>query len=146
MMKLVTDKPGEPPVVWQWMHRRTKVPWSSDLRTIGVMRGDGTIAAAVGFNGWQDQSCWMHVAFDTAHSLTRDLLRAAFQYPFVLSGKAAVYALIDQSNDECLRLVRKLGYREIVKTIDCVMFEMRHDECRWLKEEKNGQGISTSCA
>ncbi|MGA1367687.1 MAG: hypothetical protein ACO394_04115, partial [Blastocatellia bacterium] len=46
------------------------------------------------------------------------LLRAAFQYPFLHAGKAAVYALIDQSNDECLRLVRRLGYREIAEVLN----------------------------
>jgi len=145
-MKLVTDKSGQRPVVWEWMHRRTKLPWSSDLRTIACMREDGTIAAAVGFNAWQTDSCFMHVAFDTAHSLTRALLREAFSYPFVHAGKSAVYAMIDKGNDECLRLVRKLGYRQMATTVDCVMFEMRHDECRWIKELHHGQGISTASA
>lgn len=145
-MKLVTDLPGQPPVVWQWMHRQNNVPWSSDLRTIGLMREDGSIAAAVGFNGWQTDSCFMHVAFDTAHSLTRALLKAAFDYPFVRCGKGAVYALIGKENEECLRLVRKLGYREIYTTIDCVMFEMFSEECRWIKEKEHGKELSTSNA
>jgi hypothetical protein len=145
-MQLVTDQPGQPPVVWTWLNQRTRLPWSSDLRSVGLMRPDGTIAAAVGFNGWQTNSCFMHVAFDTPHSLTRSLLRAAFDYPFVRNGKEAVYALIDQGNDECLRLVRKLGYREIYRTVDCVFFEMKADECRWIKGEKDGQGIVAAAA
>jgi hypothetical protein len=145
-MMVVTDKPGEPPVLWDWMHKLNQVPWSSDLRTIGLMREDGSIAAAVGFNGWQTDSCFMHVAFDSAHSMTRDLLRAAFHYPFVACGKGAVYALIGKENEECLRLVRKLGYREIQQTIDCVMFEMLSDECRWIKEREHGKVVSTSDA
>lgn len=145
-MKLVTDTPGTPPVLWQWMHQRNQVPWSSDLRTIGLLRDDGSVAAAVGFNGWQTDSCFMHVAFDTSHSMTRDLLRAAFHYPFVKCGKGAVYALIGKENDECLRLVRKLGYREIQQTIDCVMFEMLSGNCRWIKEKKHGQIVSTAAA
>jgi len=145
-VRLVTDQPGEPPIVWRWMHGQNKLPWSSDLRTIGLMRDDGTIAAAVGFNGWQDNSVWMHVAFDSAHSLTRSLLRAAFNYPFVKCGKLAAYAQISADNDACLKLVRKLGYREVCKTVDCVMFEMTSDECRWIKESKNGQSISTTAA
>lgn len=145
-MQLVTDQPGQPPVVWTWLNQRTRLPWSSDLRSVGLMRPDGTIAAAVGFNGWQTSSCFMHVAFDTPHSLTRSLLRAAFDYPFVRNGKEAVYALIDQGNDECLRLVRKLGYREIYRTVDCVFFEMLADECRWIKGEKDGQGIVAAAA
>jgi len=145
-MKLVTDQPGQPPVIWRWIHAQNKLPWSSDLRVIGLLRDDNTVAAGVGFNGWQDRSVWMHVAFDTAHSMTRDLLRAAFEYPFIRCGKDAVYAQIDKGNKECLRLVRRLGYQEIGKTIDCVLFEMKADDCRWIKEQEHGQGISTAAA
>ena len=142
-MQLVTDKSGEPPVIWQWMARLNNVPWSSDLRTIGLMRSDGSLAAAVGFNGWQTNSCFMHVAFDSAHSMTRELLRAAFKYPFVDCGKEAVYALIGKENSDCLRLVKKLGYREFANTVDCVMFEMKAGECRWIKEKEHGKSVST---
>lgn len=145
-MKLVTDQPGDRPLIWEWMHKRTQLPWSSDLRTIACMRADGTIAAAVGFNAWQTDSCFMHVAFDSAHSMTRDLLRAAFEYPFVKCGKGAVYALIGKENDECLRLVRKLGYRDLHQTIDCVMFEMLSAECRWIKEKEHGKVVSAAAA
>ena len=146
MTRVATDQPGQPPVIWEWLHRRTNVPWSSDLRVIGIVRDDGTIAGAVGYNAWQTSSCFMHVAFDTAHSLNRDLLRAAFEYPFVQSGKDAVYALIDKANQECLRLVRKLGYREVYRTVDSVMFEMKADECRWIKEKEHGQELCTAAA
>ncbi len=56
-MKLVTDQPDQYPVIWQWMNRRTRLPWSTDLRTIASMRDDGTIACAVGFNAWTHSAC-----------------------------------------------------------------------------------------
>lgn len=144
-MQLTTDKPGERPVIWEWMHRKTKLPWSSDLRTIGVMRDDGTIAAAVGFNSWTDEGCWMHVAFDGAHSMTRNLMRAAFKYPFKDCGKSAVYALPHKDNDEALRFIPKMGFKELARTVDCVMFEMKAEDCRWIKEKEHGREIvSTS--
>lgn len=143
MTKVVTDKPGERPVIWEWLHRKTKLPWSSDLRVVGIMREDGSVAGAVGFNAWQTESCFMHVAFDNPHALNRDLLRSAFHYPFVACGKGAVYALIDKGNEDCLRLVRKLGYREITRTVDSVMFEMLARDCRWIKEKEYGQKLST---
>jgi RimJ/RimL family protein N-acetyltransferase len=133
-MQLVTDKQDQPPVIWRWMNAQNRIPWSSDLRVIGLMREDKSIAAGVGFNGWQDKSAWMHVAFDTPHSMTRSLLRAAFEYPFKHCGKEAVYAQIDKDNQECLRLVRKLGFEEVATTVDCVLFEMKADSCRWIKE------------
>jgi RimJ/RimL family protein N-acetyltransferase len=144
-MQLTTDKPGERPVIWEWMHRKTKLPWSSDLRTIAVMRDDGTIAAAVGFNSWTHEGCWMHVAFDGAHSMTRELMRAAFKYPFQDCGKSAVYALPDKDNDEALRFIPKMGFKELTRTVDCVMFEMKAEDCRWIKEKEHGREIvSTS--
>lgn len=142
-MKLVTDKPGEYPVVWEWMHKRTRLPWSSDLRAIAAMRDDGTIASAVAYNAWTHSSCWMHVAFDGQHGVTRALWRAAFRYPFIDCGVEAVYGLTPKTLEEALRMNERLGFRRIAETVDCVMFEMRHDECRWIKENAHGrQGIS----
>lgn len=138
-MKLTTDVPGQPPVIWEWMNRQTRLPWSSDLRCIASMRDDGTIACAVAYNAWTEKSCWMHVAFDNEHALTRSLWRAAFEYPFVTCGKEAVYGLTPKHLDEALAMNKKLGFRQIAETIDAVMFEMKADECRWLKGVKHGR-------
>jgi hypothetical protein len=147
LTKLATDKPGDEPIIWQWMNKRTRLPWSSDLRCIAAVRDDGTIASAVAYNAWTLSSCWMHVAFDNEHSLTRGLWRAAFEYPFVTCGKEAVYGLTPKHLEDAVRMNRKLGFREIAETVDCVMFEMKADECRWLKGVKDGrQRISTSSA
>jgi hypothetical protein len=131
-MQLVTDQTYDPPILWRWLHERNKVPWSSDLRLIGLMRSNASIAAAVGFNAWQDKSVWMHVAFDSPHCLTRNLLRAAFMYPFAKCGKDAAYALVSFDNLPCANFVRKLGFVELTKTIDSWVFEMRAAACRWI--------------
>lgn len=144
-MIVTTDLPGEPPVLWQWMNSRTHLPWSSDLRMLGLVRDDGTIAAAVGYNSWTENACWMHVAFDSAHSMTRNLLRAAWEYPFIKCGRSAVYGLTPKNNDEALAFNKRMGWRQIAETVDCLMFEMLHDECRWIKEKAHGREIvSTS--
>ena len=144
-MKLVTDQKGEYPIIWEWMNKQTRLPWSTDLRTIATMRDDGTISAAVGFNAWTFSTCWMHVAFESPHAMNRKIIRAAFDYPFIKCGMDAVYGLTPKHLDEALRMNDKLGFRRIAETVDCVMFEMKADECRWLKEKEYGrQGISTS--
>lgn len=145
--RLVTDKSGERPVVWEWLHVRTRLPWSSDLRCIGSMRENGTFAAAVGFNAWTHSACWMHVAFDGPHALDRQFWRAAFEYPFDRCGMEAVYGLTPKAIEEAHSMNKRLGFRQIAETVDCVMYEMRHDECRWLKGVKHGrQGKRTGCA
>lgn len=138
-MKLVTDKPNEIPIVWEWLHRQTKLPWSSDIRCIGTMREDGTISAAVGYNAWTEKSCWMHVAFDSEHALTRKLWQAAFEYPFVQCGKEAVYGLTPKHITEALAMNDRLGFKRIAETVDAVMFEMKASDCRWIKGVKHGR-------
>lgn len=134
MSQLVTDKPGERPVVWEWLSSRTNLPWSSDLRVIGVAREDGSLAAAVGFNAWTPKACWMHVAFDTPHSLSRKLLQAAFSYPFLEHGADAVYGLTPRNLEAAVRLNKHLGMSPVYETVDCVLFELRREDCRYLKE------------
>lgn len=146
-MQLVTDKPGEPPVVWEWLHKRTNLPWSSDLRCLAAMRDDGTIATAVAYNAWTDNSCWMHVAFDSPHAFTREFRRAAFDYVFTQCGKHAVYGLTPKKLSAAVSFNRKIGFRQVCETVDCIMFEMKADECRWIKEKSHGrQEFSTSNA
>jgi len=146
-MKLVTDKQGQYPLVWEWLNKRSRLPWSTDLRIVGLMRDDGTIAAAVGYNNWTHESCWMHVAFDNPRCMTRTLIREAFEYPFTKCGMHAVYVMAPKSADDVQRLVMKLGYQPVSETVDGLMFEMKHDECRWLSEKEHGQqGISATAA
>lgn len=135
-MRLVTDQPGKPAVVWQWMNKRTRLPWSSDLRCIASMRDDGTIACAVAYNAFTYHSCWMHVAFESEHTVTRQLWRAAFEYPFIDCGLDAVYGLTPKGNEEALAMNKKLGFKQIAETVDCVMFELKADDCRWINRFK----------
>jgi len=133
-MKLVTDNPGDPPVIWEWMTKQTQIPWRSDLRTIAVIRDDGEIAAAVAFGSWTAESCFIHVAFDTPHSLTKGLLKATFQYPFESIGVKAIYGLTPKDLGKAIRFNKKIGFKQIAETVDCVLLEMRREDCRYLKE------------
>lgn len=81
----------------------------------------------------------MHVAFDHAHSVTRQLWRVAFTYPFIDCGKEAVYGLTPKHNIEALAMNEKLGFKRIAETVDCIMFEMKASECRWLKGVSHGR-------
>ena len=137
-MKLVTDKPNAPPVIWQWMTRQTQIPWATDLRTIAAIRDNGEIAAAVAFGSWTPESCFMHVASDTPHSLTKGLLKAAFEYPFESIGVKAIYGLTPKDLDTAIRFNRKIGFKQIGETVDCVLLEMRRENCRYLRSKGNG--------
>ena len=111
---------------------------------MAAMRDDNTISGAVAFNAWTEKACWMHVAFDGSHGLTRALWRAAFEYPLVTCGKDAVYGLTPKRLKDAVAMNRKLGFRQIAETVDSIFFEMKSDECRWIKENAHGRQISTT--
>ncbi len=81
----------------------------------------------------------MHVAFEAEHSLTRQLWRAAFTYPFIDCGKEAVYGLTPKHNLEALKMNDRLGFKRIAETVDCIMFEMKAEDCRYLKGVNHGR-------
>lgn len=146
-MRLVTDQTGYAPVVWEWMNKRNALPWSTSLRTVGLMRDDGSIAGAIGFDSWAPSSCWMHIALDNKHCFSKSLLRAAFDYPFVKCGVDAVYGLTSKTLTEAIRFNEKIGFSRLAETVDCVIFEMKAKDCRWiLQGEKHGQEKSTATA
>jgi len=147
-VRLVTDKQGDVPVVWSWMTKRNNLPWSTSLRTVGLMRDDGSIAGAIGFDGWAGSSCWMHIAIDNEHCFSKSLLRAAFEYPFVTCGLSAVYGLTSKDLIKAVNFNQKIGFRKLAETVDCVIFEMKADECRWIrkKEKHHGQEESATAA
>ena len=141
-MKIVTDKEGEKPLVWQWLNQRTNLPWSTDLRTIGLLRDDFTFAAAVGYNSWVGDSCFIHMAFDTPRSMTRELIREAFSWPF--EKVSVIYGLTPITKEHVLAFNRRMGFRELHRTDHFVLQEMRVEDCRWIKESEHGrQRIST---
>lgn len=100
------------------------------------MREDGTISAAVAYNNWSEQTCWMHVAFDSPHAMSRTIIRAAFEYPFVLCGRELVYGMTPKHIEDGILMNERLGFKRIMETPDSFMFEMRADDCRWLKSGK----------
>lgn len=146
-MKLVTDQPGHPPIIWQWMTKRNHLPWSTSLRTVALMRDDGSIAGAIGYDSWSPSACWMHIALENKHCFSKSLLRAAFDYPFVKCGLDAVYGLTSKDLPEAIQFNEKIGFRRLAETVDCVIFEMKAQDCRWIRqEERHGQEESTAAA
>jgi hypothetical protein len=140
--ELLTDKPGQEPVLFNFLSRVSRVPWSTDLRVLGVLRGLRPVAV-VGYNGWVGDGVFMHVALEDEYSMTRNLLREAFVYPFITCGKSTVYTSTPITNEEAIRVSLKLGFKEIAKTPDFALFQMTFEECRWINGRRQFSSSST---
>lgn len=138
---IVTDYPGVDQILFKFLAEQTGLPWSTDLRVIGVMQGLA-VRCAVGYNCWLGDGVFMHVAFRTPNSLTRELLREAFVYPFITCDKRVVYGMTPITNEAAIKFNKKLGFVEVNRTSDFVLFEMKREDCRWVngKEKQSASG------
>ena len=98
----------------------------------------------VGFDGWTNNACALHVAVDHPAAL-RHILKPAFRIAFGQLQKQVVTAGVLSTNERSLNLVRHLGFTESGRIpnwwmpgVDLHLFSMQRGECRWL-EDKDGR-------
>lgn len=115
-------------------------PW---LRCIGNVTPEGKILGVVGFDAWNGASCEMHVAGE-GNWLSRDLIKATFDYVFNVAHLNVVLGRVPASNKKALRFDKHVGFTEAVRIKggapdgDLVILELRRENCRYL-ENPNGQ-------
>jgi RimJ/RimL family protein N-acetyltransferase len=123
-----------------WLTERTGHAPGPGFRALVALDTAGVIRGGVGFDGWTPGSVHLHVVLDTPVA-GRALLRSAFAEAFS-GGRLLVRGEVRASNARSLTLARRLGFRETHRVRDgwaagedMVLFEMRREECRWLKEQ-----------
>jgi hypothetical protein len=100
---------------------------------------DGNLVAVVGYCSFMPNACQMHIAaVDEVNWMSRDLLWAAFDYPFNVLGVKVILGQICGSNEDALKLNRHLGFKVVAEIPDAhmdgdlVIMAMRKEDCRWL--------------
>jgi hypothetical protein len=126
-------------LLFQWMHDRINIPWSEDLRIIGLQNKDLSITGAVAYTDWLEDSVFMHVCVDETAGV-RSLLREAFMYPFVTCGKKRVYGMTPITAERALAVSKKLGFEEVTRTPDFVLQMMTREGCRWINDTVRADG------
>ena len=111
-----------------------------DAYSIGLER-DGELVAVVVFDTFSDVDCCMHVASDgTGRWMTKELLIAAFAYPFKQLGLRRVTALVPAKNAKAIEFDKNLGFVQegyhphAMADDDLVSLGMLKEHCRFFKE------------
>ena len=112
---------------------------ADDMRAIGLRR-DGDLVAAAVYEGFNGQNIWAHLAgLPGRRWMTRDFLRAAFAYPFLVCGVQRLSGYVNASNTEARRLNEHFGCR--VETVlsgaahdggDVLIYVMWRKDCRYV--------------
>jgi RimJ/RimL family protein N-acetyltransferase len=129
---------GAPKAHHEWIAARAHLVPDAGFRAIEAVDDLGCIVAMVGYDGWMDNACCIHIALERPTAL-RHVLKPGFRIPFVDLGKAVLIAKVLSTNERSLALVRNLGFREVCRGkdwvrpgIDLVVHEIRREECRWV--------------
>lgn len=110
----------------------------SDYATFIGQEIDGDIKAVVAYDNIMDKSCMMHTAAIVPNWISKDLLWAAFDYPFNKLKVKVILASVASTNEEALKLDRHLGFVDKAYIEDAhvdgdlVILAMRRENCRWL--------------
>jgi L-amino acid N-acyltransferase YncA len=110
----------------------------SDYATFIGQEINGEIKAVVAYDNILDKSCMMHTAAIVPNWISKDLLWAAFDYPFNILKVKVILATVASTNEEALKLDRHLGFVDKAYIEDAhlhgdlVILAMRRENCRWL--------------
>jgi RimJ/RimL family protein N-acetyltransferase len=105
----------------------------------------GTPVWVVALEGWVGRVCGIHFACDKPRMLPRKLCKGVFGYAFGHLKLKAVYGYQDSLNEGAIRLSGWIGFK-LVHSLpegglrgDLRIVELRAGDCRWWKEEQNGE-------
>lgn len=129
-------------VLAQYMKEHINLPFSEDTIYIGLQRDDLSIAGAVAYNCWLEDSVFMHVAFES-HAVSREMIREAFMYPFVTCNKERVYGMTPITSERALRFSRRLGFVKVLQTPDFLLQVISRKDCRWIHDAECWNGTAT---
>lgn len=126
-------------VLGNWALARMKYgsTWN-DFKAIGLI-SETEILAAVIYNEFYECGCAIHIAAVPGRKwMTKELLRAAFEYPFIQLGYRRLTGYVPAKNWEARRLDEHLGFkkegvlRDFLKDDDVIVYGMLKSECRFI--------------
>jgi len=119
-----------------WLAARTGAKFTPEARGIKAVGDGGDIRGMVAFDGWTPNSCYLHMAVDSAIAW-RELVPAAAHYVFQQVGLGLMLGLTRGSNARALRFIRAIGFREVHRIRDgfapgedLVVSELRKEDAR----------------
>lgn len=121
-----------------WLCRRIGLTPTPHIQCVARLSADGSIMGVVGYDGYNGASCVMHVAGE-GNWISRNLLRAAFDYPFNVMHCQVVLGLVPSGNAAALRLNTHLGFKVVNRLWGAhpdgalVLMMMTREECRYLR-------------
>lgn len=114
-----------------------------DLQALFWANEDKQIEWVIGYTAFIGKTCQMHMVNLKGGYTPKELLKAAFDYPFNQCKIEKVFGIVNSKNTKAMEYDQKLGFKELMRfnemhddNGDIVIFGMNKADCRWIKERK----------
>jgi RimJ/RimL family protein N-acetyltransferase len=115
----------------------------ADFQALCWVNEYNQIEIVIGFTAFIGKTCQIHIAALKGGYTPKQVLRAAFEYPFLQLGMEKVFGIVNSLNTRAMEYDRKVGFKEAARFEgvhddggDLVVFCMDKADCRWIKERK----------
>ena len=125
------------PHLIQYLREKIQLIPTENCKAIGRIE-DGKILCAVGYDCFNGASCQMHVAGEGKNWINREILKAAFDYPFNQLGLQMVIGPVPSGNTDAIKLDLHLGFKLLCDIPGAhpdgslLIMGMYKHECRWI--------------
>ena len=144
-MLVVADTPELKQLAAEILHKEIGVQPSADQQAIFWCNPDTKVIEwCVGFTAFIGKTCQIHVVNFNKKYTPRKLLWATFDYPFRQLGLESLIGIVNSNNEQAMKYDQNLGFKEVHRFKglhddggDIVVFELKKDECRFIKELPN---------
>jgi RimJ/RimL family protein N-acetyltransferase len=125
--------------VYEFLHTNgVPVTYSAGMQAIGRVIGDQLVGGIL-YEGYSTNNIFMHVAGIDGRWINKEILKAAFGYPFLQLPCKRVSAWVEDSNEKSKRLTEHIGFkREALLSGaardggDVIIYRMWKEECRFI--------------
>ena len=144
-MLVVADSPELKQLAAEILHKEIGVQPSADMQAILWANPDTKVIEwCIGFTAFIGKTCQIHVVNFNKKYTPRKLLWATFDYPFRQLGLESLIGIVNSNNKQAMKYDQNLGFKEVHRFVglhddggDIVVFELKKDECRFIKELPN---------
>lgn len=144
-MLVVADSPELKQLAAEILHKEIGVQPSADQQAIfWANPKTEVIEWCIGFTAFVGKTCQIHVVNFNKKYTPRKLLWATFDYPFRQLGLESLIGIVNSNNEQAMKYDQNLGFKEVHRFAglhddggDIVVFELKKDECRFIKELPN---------
>lgn len=108
-----------------------------------AIEDESGLVAGIMYDGYTGASISMHSRVDNAKKVTREWLRQIFDYPFNQLKVKRVTGLVSSANERAIKTNEHLGWKRETTLADYfpdgdgIVYIMRREDCRWLKEKQD---------